>query len=117
MIIGTLYSVDFEGMEDVALLDSPERLAAFLEEIIEMAGLDMIGEPLIHHFSPQGITYLVVLAQSHLAASTWPEYQFMTVDFFTCGDADLGRRAYEVLKRSISCCRVSERIIVRQTTV
>lgn len=113
MNIGTLYSMDFEEVEETALLDDPDRLVACLEEIIETSGLEVIGEPLVHHFTPQGITYLVVLAQSHLAAHTWPEHRFMTVDFFTCGDPLLGRRAFEALKRSILCRRVVERIVVR----
>ena len=115
MNIGTLYSLDFEDVEEVALLDDSDRLVARLEEIIEISGLEVIGEPLVHHFTPQGVTYLVVLAQSHLAASTWPEHRFMTVDFFTCGDPILGRRAHEALKRSISCRRVTERIIERHS--
>jgi len=114
MIIGTLYSIDFEDVEEVALLDDPHRLVACLEEIIETSDLEVIGEPLVHHFTPQGVTYLVVLAQSHLAAHTWPEHRFMTVDFFTCGDAALGQCAFETLKDSIPCRRVVERVIVRE---
>lgn len=115
MNIGTLFSIDFEDVGDAALLDDPDRLVACLKEIIETSGLEVIGEPLVHRFTPQGITYLVVLAQSHLAAHTWPEHRFMTVDFFTCGDLVLGRCAHQALKRSIPCRRVVERIIERSS--
>jgi len=116
MNIGTLFSIDLEEVEEVALLDDTNRLVALLEEIIETSGLEVIGEPLVHHFTPQGVTCLVLLAQSHLAANTWPEHRFMTVDFFTCGDPVLGQRACEALKRSIPCHRVVERIIERPSS-
>ncbi|EQD78774.1 S-adenosylmethionine decarboxylase, bacterial/archaeal, partial [mine drainage metagenome] len=28
----------------------------------------------------------VVIAESHLAIHTWPEYKYAAVDVFTCGD-------------------------------
>jgi S-adenosylmethionine decarboxylase len=113
MIIGTLYTVDFEGVEEEALLNDPKRLAGRLREVVETSGLQIVGEPLIHQFCPQGITYLVVLAKSHLAAHTWPEHRFLMVDFFTCGDPELGQRAYEVLQCAIPCRRVIGRVIER----
>jgi S-adenosylmethionine decarboxylase len=39
-----------------------------------------------HHFSPFGVSGVVVIAESHLAIHTWPEYRYAAVDVFTCGD-------------------------------
>ena len=39
-----------------------------------------------HEFSPFGISGVVVIAESHLAIHTWPEYRYAAVDVFTCGD-------------------------------
>ncbi len=39
-----------------------------------------------HKFSPFGISGVVVIAESHLAVHTWPEYGYAAVDIFTCGD-------------------------------
>ena len=38
-----------------------------------------------HHFSPYGVSGVVVIQESHLAIHTWPEYQYAAVDLFTCG--------------------------------
>lgn len=81
--------------------------------VIAMSGLQIVGTPMVHHFSPHGLTYLMLLAQSHLAVHTWPEYQFMTVDFFTCGDPALGYQACVVLQKAISCAHVAVRSIER----
>ena len=37
-------------------------------------------------FNPQGISGVVVIAESHLTIHTWPEFGFAAVDIFTCGD-------------------------------
>lgn len=39
-----------------------------------------------HHFSPFGVSGVVVIQESHLAIHTWPEYGYAAVDIFTCGD-------------------------------
>lgn len=37
-------------------------------------------------FNPHGVSGVVVIAESHLAIHTWPEYGYAAVDVFTCGD-------------------------------
>jgi S-adenosylmethionine decarboxylase len=39
-----------------------------------------------HKFSPYGVSGVVVIAESHVAIHTWPEYNYAAVDIFTCGD-------------------------------
>jgi len=39
-----------------------------------------------HKFSPYGVSGVVVIAESHIAIHTWPEYNYAAVDIFTCGD-------------------------------
>ncbi|MEM7037432.1 MAG: adenosylmethionine decarboxylase, partial [Bacteroidota bacterium] len=39
-----------------------------------------------HHFSPFGVSGVVVIQESHLAIHTWPEYGYAAVDIFTCGE-------------------------------
>lgn len=41
-----------------------------------------------HHFSPYGVSGVVVVQESHLAIHTWPEYGYAAVDIFTCGDTN-----------------------------
>jgi S-adenosylmethionine decarboxylase len=45
-----------------------------------------IMESTFHHFSPQGVSGVVVIAESHLAIHTWPEYGYVALDIYTCGD-------------------------------
>jgi S-adenosylmethionine decarboxylase proenzyme len=59
-------------------------------------GATVMGES-FHHFSPQGVSGVVIIAESHLSIHTWPEYGYAAVDVFTCGTAVEPRKAAEVL--------------------
>jgi S-adenosylmethionine decarboxylase len=113
MPIGTLYVADFEGVEDGALLDDRDRLASMLEQVIRSSGLSRVGNPVIHRFSPHGLTYISVLEQSHISAHTWPEHRHLSVDLFGCGDAAIGERTVEVLRRAVACRHVNVRVLRR----
>jgi S-adenosylmethionine decarboxylase len=61
----------------------------FVQETLKNAALEAkatIVEVAFHEFSPFGISGMVIIAESHLAIHTWPEYGYAAVDVFTCGD-------------------------------
>ncbi len=45
-----------------------------------------VREVAFHKFSPQGVSGVVVISESHLAIHTWPELGYAAIDVFTCGD-------------------------------
>jgi len=70
---------------DVDVLDSVEIIREAMTNAAEMAGATIVSDT-FHHFSPYGVSGVVVIAESHLAIHTWPEHKFAAVDLFTCGD-------------------------------
>ncbi|PID92858.1 MAG: spermidine synthase [Bacteroidetes bacterium] len=68
-----------EIMNDVMVIEEGMNAAA------ARAGATIINST-FHHFSPYGVSGVVVIQESHLAIHTWPEYQYAAVDLFTCGD-------------------------------
>ena len=64
------------------------------------AGATVLGES-FHQFSPQGVSGVVVIAESHLFIHTWPEYGYAAVDIFTCGDSVHPEKAAEMLIRKL----------------
>jgi S-adenosylmethionine decarboxylase len=39
-----------------------------------------------HQFDPQGVSGVVIIAESHFTVHAWPEHDYAAVDIFTCGD-------------------------------
>ncbi len=74
-----LKDCDREVLNDLSFLKSVLPAAA-----IE-AGATVLGES-FHQFSPQGVSGVVVIAESHLFIHTWPECGYAAVDIFTCGN-------------------------------
>ncbi|MEM8929938.1 MAG: adenosylmethionine decarboxylase [Acidobacteriota bacterium] len=79
--------VDYVDCSCGDLLDQPARLRDLLIDAAQRSGATVVGDT-FHHFSPQGVTGVVLLAESHLAIHTWPERAYAAVDLFTCGHLD-----------------------------
>jgi len=91
---------------DPKLLDSIERIRVALVEAAEAAGSTVLGHS-FHKFYPQGVTGIVVVAESHLSIHTWPEHSYAAIDVFTCGDHTDPWKALEVLKKALKPGRIS----------
>ncbi len=78
-ILAELYGCTTEVLNDLQKIEDI-MVAAALE-----AGAE-IREVAFHKFSPQGVSGVVVISESHLAIHTWPELGYAAVDIFTCGD-------------------------------
>ncbi len=78
-IIVEYYECNSQILNDALLVE--EKMV----EAAERAGATVINST-FHHFSPYGVSGVVVIEESHLAIHTWPEYGFASVDLFTCGE-------------------------------
>jgi spermidine synthase len=79
-ILVEYYNCDKEKLDDVTLIEESMVKAA------REAGATVINST-SHHFSPWGVSCVVVIQESHLSIHTWPEYRFASVDLYTCGDS------------------------------
>lgn len=70
---------------DRSVLDNPQEVERILVQAALDAGAE-VREVAFHKFSPQGVSGVVVISESHLAVHTWPELGYAAVDVFTCGD-------------------------------
>ncbi len=82
--LGEQITASFENCSGVALLDC-DRLLGLLRQAVDLLGFEEVSH-ICHPFSPHGITCVLILAQSHLIAHTWPEHQSLVIDLFACGD-------------------------------
>lgn len=82
-----------EVINDVSLVEAAMRNA------VHAANATLL-DLFVHEFSPQGVTGVAVLAESHLSIHTWPEYGYVAADVFTCGSTTKPEAAAEVLRKS-----------------
>jgi S-adenosylmethionine decarboxylase len=66
------------------LLDSLTFVDKMMVDAAEKSGATVINKS-FHQFCPQGVSGVVIIAESHLTIHTWPENQYAAVDIFTCG--------------------------------
>jgi len=70
----------------------------------------------IYRFSPQGITGVVLLAESHIALHSWPEFNYLAIDIFTCGPKAFPYKSLEYLKKKFKPKKVEIKEIKRGKT-
>ncbi|MDH5695180.1 MAG: adenosylmethionine decarboxylase [Dehalococcoidia bacterium] len=85
-----LKDCDKEVLNDVGFLR--EALIAAANE----AKATVLGES-FHQFNPQGVSGVVIIAESHLVIHTWPEYGYAAADIFTCGNSVQPEKAAKIL--------------------
>lgn len=87
-------------------LDEPDHVERTLVAAARRAGATVLSAD-FHHFTPNnGVSGVVVLAESHISIHTWPERNFAAVDVFMCGDC-LPQKTIEVLRDGFSPDRIN----------
>ena len=98
-------------LADADGLDDPARIEKAFLDAIDAAGATLLHIHL-HRFTPQGVSGVAVLAESHISVHTWPESRYGAFDVFMCGDAD-PHKAVDVLKAAFNAGRVEVTEILR----
>lgn len=70
---------------DIDILKDEQAVRKAMIEACEIGKATVVTDT-FHSFSPYGVSGVVVIAESHVAIHTWPEYGYAAVDIFTCGD-------------------------------
>ncbi len=97
---------------DKELLNNPKKLEEFMQQAAKEANATVISSS-FRTFEPFGVSGVVIVAESHLAIHTWPEYGFAAVDFFTCGDTSNPWKAHEFLKSVLKPSHTEEKEVLR----
>lgn len=105
-ILAEYFSCDKEILNDVGALEK------FLNDAAKAANATVISSS-FRTFQPFGVSGVVIIAESHLAIHTWPEYGYAAIDFFTCGDSADPWKAHEYLKKLLKPLYTKEQEILR----
>ena len=83
----------------------------FLTQVL-LESLQYSGATYITHFTKkfsgggEGVTVLVMLAESHISIHTSPEYKYAAVDYFTCGDVCNPFEGVGFIERQIKAVKI-----------
>lgn len=82
------------------VLNDLGTIRRLLEHAATSAGANIV-QTVAHQFTPQGVSVVVVIEESHLSIHTWPEEGYAAVDFYTCGECD-PEVAHQVLAEGLA---------------
>jgi len=102
---------DLQGVAGDKLSD-PTDVELLLIASAKAAGATVLSSYFHHFGGSQGVTGVVLLAESHISIHTWPECGFAAVDIFMCGESQ-PERALEVIQQGLQPTRCSVQSVVR----
>lgn len=100
MSIGIHLVGDLKGIE-TNKISEVESLKIIMESAVKSSKLTKIRS-YYHQFSPDGVSGIILLAESHLSFHSWPEYGLLAVDIFTCGPTENAEEAMEYIIDKLS---------------
>ncbi|MES2934710.1 MAG: adenosylmethionine decarboxylase [Pseudomonadota bacterium] len=95
-------------------LSNPASIEQLLRDSAQAAGAHILHSHFHAFGAGQGVTGVVLLAESHISIHTWPEFNFAAADIFMCGGA-APQRALEVIRQALQPASSSVQTIVRGT--
>jgi S-adenosylmethionine decarboxylase proenzyme len=94
------------------VLDDLQFIENSMKEAAVRSGSTIV-DSIFQRFVPHGISGVVVIAESHFAIHTWPEYGYAAVDLFTCGKNVNPWVAYQTLHEAFGAAEAETREIQR----
>ena len=88
-VLVSLYGISFRLLDDLA------GIVKAFEEAVDVCGATVLNR-FSHQFSPQGVTIVYALAESHISIHTFPESGSCAIDVYTCGTMD-SKKGMQVL--------------------
>lgn len=111
MHLGYQTMVELYGC-DRHLIDDEQIVERILLELTDLIQLTVVNS-VIHHFSPIGVSGVVVIEESHVAIHTWPEHNYVAIDFFTCNEQYDISKGVTFLKEKFKAKQVEMKEITR----
>jgi S-adenosylmethionine decarboxylase len=83
--LGRQLTIEYYSCAEDILLNKDTIEKALLKAAKD-SGATIISSS-FHDFKPQGVSGVVIIAESHFTVHAWPEHDYAAVDIFTCGDS------------------------------
>ncbi|MBM2810406.1 MAG: S-adenosylmethionine decarboxylase proenzyme [Chloroflexi bacterium] len=107
--VGTHLVLELWGCSN---LNDPEVVEQALRDVVDATDVTLL-DLRVYPFSPQGVTGVAIVAESHIMIHTWPEHTYAAIDIFTCGQERDLTSAIEAVRTRFTPDRVQMMHIVR----
>ena len=111
MILGRQTLVELYGCDAETLRDHATLRARMIDAVREAGGTYVTD--VFHHFSPHGVSGVIVIAESHVTLHTWPEHRYAAADIFTCSASFAHELFVQRLQEAVQAERVDTRQVER----
>jgi len=95
-----LYECDARKLNDLG------KLELVLGKAVRISGATPLKTS-FHQFAPQGVSGVIIIAESHFTIHTWPEYGYAALDIFTCGQTIDSQKALDYIEKELDVKMVS----------
>mgnify|MGYP003798092823 FL=1 len=82
-------------------LDNSEKIQNLLIEVAKISNTTILSVK-VHKFTPMGVSGYVLISESHISIHTWPEFNYASVDIYTCGDNSLPTKGFECIVEKLN---------------
>ncbi len=96
-VYGNLYGCSYD------VLANPEFLKDVVVKAAKVGNMTLLDVK-TWHISP-GVSVVAVILESHIAIHTWPEFNFATVDVYSCGKHSDPEKAFKYIVDALKPAR------------
>jgi S-adenosylmethionine decarboxylase len=109
--LGTQTFVEYYNC-DKNIIDDEKKIELLMNNAARISNATIIKST-FHRFAPQGVSGVIVIAESHFAIHTWPEHSYASVDLFTCGSSIDELKAIKYLKEQFNSSKYEVKKVKR----
>jgi S-adenosylmethionine decarboxylase proenzyme len=104
--LGCLWAIELYGCESTKL-DNIQQIEEVLVQAAKCCKATIVNK-IFHKFSPQGVSGVILIAESHISVHTWPEYGYAACDIFTCNNTLAIDKAISLIKEEFKAadCKI-----------
>ena len=88
------------------------RLEEILTETTNKVGFRVVGKS-FYQFTPNGATGVILLETSHISVHSWPEFDFVALDVYSCSGKTKAKKAISYLVEALNPEEVQIREVER----
>ena len=102
-VLGHLLTARLIKIQNKKSLTDMDVFKKAMDQIATKASLSVVGSAFHLFDTPQAVSGVLLLSESHLAIHTWPEYDTAVLDIFSCSGLDQCKAVIDEAVKVFQC--------------